>query len=233
MPDPGRIVVIENAGFSTLDRFTEWLGEDRVNVVRPHAGDPVPAAAPDGLIVLGGPISATDDDAAPWLPATRDLLARAVDDGTPALGICLGAQLLAVACGGEMENWAAAGWEVGVVDVRWRPESASDPLTRGLPDPYPAPSLHRDAVARLPDGATWLASSAMYPHQAFRMGHAAWGLQFHPEISLAAYELRAVRFPDVVTAAVVEGYRRRQADVAAAGREVARRFAAVCAPPIE
>ena len=220
-----RVVVIEHEPGCPLDRLAGWLTGVTVEVVRPYAGDGVPGRARHGLIVLGGQMSAYDDGVAPWLPAVRGLLARSVEDGVPTLGICLGAQLLAVACGGRVDVAAAPGRESGVVDVRWRPEAASDPLVAGLADAFPGPSMHADAVAELPPGSAWLASSAMYPHQVFRVGGAAWGVQFHPEVSMTTFGVWAGEHPDVDTPAVTAEFARRDADVAAAGRQLAQRFA--------
>lgn len=223
------IDVVEHEPGCPLDRFGDWLDDAgaAVRVLRPYAGDPLPAAPGAGLIVLGGQANAYADDVAPWLPAVRSLLAAAAAEGTPTLGICLGAQLLAVACGGRVDVGAAPGRESGVADVRWRPEAAGDPLVGGLADPFPGPSMHADAVAELPPGAVWLASSAMYPHQAFRVGAAAWGVQFHPEVSEPTFAGWAARLPGVDAAAVVRELVTRDADVVAAGRALATRFARI------
>jgi GMP synthase (glutamine-hydrolysing) len=220
-----RVVVIEHEPGCPLDRFGGWLRGVEIEVVRPHAGDSVPAYVRDGLIVLGGQMSAYDDGVAPWLPAVRDLLARSAADGVPTLGICLGAQLLAVACGGRVEVAAAAGRESGVIDVRWRPEAALDPLVAGLADPFPGPSMHADAVVELPPDSTWLGRSELYPHQAFRVGAAAWGVQFHPEVSLPTFTGWAREHPEVDVETVTAEFKRRDGQVAAAGRALAERFA--------
>lgn len=225
---PG-IVVIEHEPGCPPDRFAGWLDGVTVQLVRPYAGDAMPAAVDAGLLVLGGQMSAYDDEVAPWLPAVRNLVATAVAADVPMLGICLGAQLLAVACGGKVEVAAAPGRESGVIDVRWRPEAAADPLVAGLPDPFPGPSMHADAVVDLPAGATWLASSGTYPYQAFRVGQAAWGVQFHPEVSLPTFRSWADGHPEVDTESVVGQLRARDAEVAAAGQALASRFAAVVA----
>lgn len=220
-----RVVVIEHEPGCPLDRFGGWLRGVTVEVVRPYAGDRVPGSVRDGLIVLGGQMSAYDDGVAPWLPAVRDLLARSAAEGVPTLGICLGAQLLAVACGGRVDVGAAPGRESGVIDVRWRPEAASDPLVAGLPDPFPGPSMHADAVVELPPDTTWLGRSEMYPHQAFRLGSAAWGVQFHPEVSLPTFTGWAHKHPEVDVETVTAEFKRRDAEVAAASRGLADRFA--------
>ncbi|WP_203432963.1 type 1 glutamine amidotransferase [Jiangella asiatica] len=222
--------VVEHEPGCPLDRFGPWLAGAGVELRmhRPYAGEPLPPSPGGaGLIVLGGQMSAYDDGVAPWLPAVRSLLAAAVDAGTPTLGICLGAQLLAVACGGTVDVAAAAGRESGVVTVSWLPPATTDPLVSGLPAPFPGPSMHADAVTGLPPDAVWLGSSPMYPHQAFRVGAAAWGVQFHPEVSLPTFTGWARELPDVDVAAVTAELEARDPEVAAAGRALAERFAQV------
>jgi GMP synthase (glutamine-hydrolysing) len=225
---PHSIVVIQHEPGCPLDRMGGWLGGAAVDVVRPYTGDAVPRAAEHGLIVLGGQVSAYDDEVAPWLPAVRDLLAASVAAAVPTLGICLGAQLLAVVCGGTVDVPAAAGRESGVIDVHWRPAAASDPLVSGLPGPYPGPSMHADAVSALPAGGVWLAASDRYPYQAFRLGDAAWGVQFHPEVSLATFRSWAEIHPEVDTEAVVTEFKRYDEAVAQAGRQLTDRFVELC-----
>jgi GMP synthase (glutamine-hydrolysing) len=115
------------------------------------------------------------------------------------------------------------------VDVRWRSEAASDVLVAGLQDPFPGPSLHADAVTELPAGATWLAETDMYPHQAFRVGARAWGVQFHPEVSLPTFRAWAEELPEVDTDAVTAELAARDDEVASAGRSLALRFTQVVA----
>jgi GMP synthase (glutamine-hydrolysing) len=224
-----RVVVIEHEPSCPLDLFESWLEGIALDVVRPYAGAAVPPSADDGLIVLGGRMSAHADERAPWLPAVRDLLATSVADGVPTLGICLGAQLLAVACGGTVEVGGAPGRETGVIDVNWLSQAPGDPLVAGLPDPMAAASMHADAVTALPPDAVWLASSAMYPHQAFRVGAAAWGVQFHPEASPDTVMRWAAPLPDDDKAAVSEQLRARADEAMAGGRALARGFASLAA----
>lgn len=214
--DRPRVTVLQHGSDVPLDRFARTFPSARL--VRLFAGDPVPSLEEcgDGLIVLGGQMHAYADDAAPWLPAVRSLLARAVADGLPTLGICLGAQLLAVAGGGAVQVAAPPGREAGVVDVHWRAAAWHDPVLGPLVRDAgaacdddverpgcvtPVVSMHSDAVIELPADAQWLAWSDTYPYQAFRWG-SALGVQFHPEASPSLAVRWALGEIDVDTAAV-------------------------------
>lgn len=227
-PPDGRVCVIELQRNCPLDRFGKWLGDTPIEIVRPYQGDAVPATADAGLIVLGGNVSPYEDAGAPWLPAVRELMAAAAASAVPTLGICLGAQLLAVACGGRVEVAAAPGRVAGIIDVSWRAAAESDPLVSGLPDPSPCASLHADAISVLPERATWLGTGTVYPYQAFRVGDSAWGLQFHPEVSPASFAAWAAALPDVATEPVTAQFRAHDEHVTPIGRVIARRFARLC-----
>ncbi len=181
-----RVLVIEHHRECGLGRLTPLPGCEVV-LVRAGEGEELPADLDgwDGLLVLGGPTAAWEDDVAPWLPATRALLADAVERRVPTLGVCLGAQLLAMATGGTVER-GPDGPELGVLGVLLAPEAGSDEFTAALAASLgagiPAPQGHHDAVTALPPGAVLLASSPRYPHQIFRVGERAWGVQYHPEV---------------------------------------------------
>lgn len=233
------VTVVQLDADVPLDRFADALGTDvQVRLVRAFAGeDAGPAADLDGLLVLGGRMHAYADEE-PGVAATRTLLADAVRAGTPTLGICLGAQLLAAATGGRVHVAAPPGREIGVVDVRWRPEATTDPLVGGLAAAAetgesrstPMPTMHDDAIVDLPAGATWLAASRMYPYQAFRVGEAAWGVQFHPEASPAtmhAWAVDAGDLDDAELGALVDAVTAADDQVSHDGATLARTFAAL------
>ena len=164
-------------------------------------GDRVPddAAGLDGLVVMGGPVSATSDDDFPSRRSELALLADALDRGVPVLGVCLGAQLLALATGGSVRA-GTAGAEIGWASVELTAASDTDPLLAGT-DPRPnVLHWHLDTFD-LPPGATHLASSARYPNQAFRVGERAWGLQYHLEVDRPAVEGFLAAFADDARAA--------------------------------
>ncbi|MFJ2900114.1 type 1 glutamine amidotransferase [Streptomyces sp. NPDC087218] len=164
-------------------RWAAWLEERGVTmrVVRAYEGAPLPGRLEHpGLVVLGGARLPDDDARAPWLPATRALVRQAIDEGTPMFGICLGGQLLAHVAGGEVRGQHGPP-EFGSTRLSLRPEAAGDPLFHGLPAHPPAIENHVDAITALPADAHWLVRSERCPYQAFRIGSAAWGVQFHPE----------------------------------------------------
>ncbi|MGH9091723.1 MAG: type 1 glutamine amidotransferase, partial [Acidimicrobiales bacterium] len=150
-------------------------------------GAPLPAGAGglDGLVVMGGPMSARSDQGFPTRGAEVVLLADAVARGVPTLGVCLGAQLLAAAAGGRVEP-GGAGAEIGWGPVHLAAAAADDPLLAGVAGPSGVLDvLHwHGETFTLPPAAVLLASSDRYPHQAFRLGPRAWGLQFHVEVDL-------------------------------------------------
>jgi len=123
-------------------------------------------------------MGATDDDQFPWLRAERAWIRAAVGGGRAFLGVCLGAQLLALALGGR--GMAGKTPEVGVAPVTFTAQAREDPLFGALPDTLAALHWHADTFS-LPPGAVLLAGSTRYPHQVFRWGPAAWGIQCHFE----------------------------------------------------
>jgi GMP synthase-like glutamine amidotransferase len=213
--------VVQHTATEGLGQLAEWLPGIGVDVhpTHPYLGNRVPPSVEgDALIVLGGPMGAYDDDAAPWLPSVRELLASAVDDGVPTIGICLGAQLLAVAAGGAVERGSQPEIGLGEITV-----TASDLLLEK--GPTPVVQWHYDGVTRLPDTAEVLAISELYPIQAFRVGEVAWGLQFHVEADAEMVRTWAVdegmdpSLADPVTDAATR--------LSRVGEQIASRFAAI------
>lgn len=150
-----------------------------VLVLDPRRGDTLPPPARiSGAIVTGSHAMVSHRE--PWSEATGAWLAQLVAHGTPLLGICFGHQLLAHALGGEAGDHPG-GPEVGTVSIALAPEAADDALLRELPPRFDAQVVHWQSALRLPAGAVCLAGNAFEPHQAFRVGPRAWGLQFHPE----------------------------------------------------
>jgi len=160
--------------------WLEELGFD-IHVLRADEGELVPDTVPSdiaGVMPLGGHMGAMDDHVAPWLKNERALLKDAVERNVPIFGICLGAQLLAAANGGEVSRATTS--EIGVYEVTPTAEAESDPVFN-LSAAKTA-QWHEDIVTRLPEGATRLASSPLCENQVYRIGDAQYAVQFHPEI---------------------------------------------------
>jgi GMP synthase-like glutamine amidotransferase len=184
-----RVLVVQHEASTGPGWFGRWLAEAglELDVRHPYAGDELPALDTldaSGLLVLGGAMAPADDTDCPWLPATRALMAAAVDARLPTFGICLGAELLALGRGGDVRR-GTAGPELGVLDVDVDVEGAagSDPVFGVLPARVRVVQWHWEEIVALPEGAVPLASSPAYRHQAFRIGDAAWGVQGHPEVT--------------------------------------------------
>lgn len=217
-----RVHVVQHTASEGLGQLAEWLPAIGVDVhpTHPYLGNRVPPSVEgDALIVLGGPTGAYDDEVAPWLPSVRRLLASAIDDGVPTIGICLGAQLLAVAAGGTVER-GSAGPEIGFGEVTVT--TGDDLLTEGV---MPVVQWHYDVVTQLPDSAVVLASSALYPIQAFRIGDVAWGLQFHPEAGVEM--VRGWAIDEGMDTSMVDPIAAAADRLAAVGEQIALRFAAI------
>jgi GMP synthase (glutamine-hydrolysing) len=143
-----------------------------------------PQAQPDvdryhGLVVLGGPMNVADQDRRAHLRIELKAIERALHQGKPVFGICLGAQLLAHVLGARISLNARP--EIGWYEL--------ETTAAGRDDPVFAPLGHGTRVFQwhsytfdLPSGATQLARTASCEQQAFRHGDKAYGVQFHPEV---------------------------------------------------
>lgn len=173
-----------------LARFGPWLAQPGVEIVRHDlaAGEELPPVDADGVVIMGGRQNAYADDHSPFLPGLRGYITDCVSAGTPVLGVCLGAQLIAAATGGYVTVGDPRGGEHGYVRVRATPAGEADPVlgpalaagAAGADEAW-VPEMHGDAVTELPPTAELLATSDTYV-QAFRVG-SALGVQFHPEAS--------------------------------------------------
>lgn len=186
-----RIVFVQNSDRSGAGRLPGWLDDEGIDAVV-VAGADLPehlahgSGAEDGLVLLGGRLLPDDDERAPFLARERALVGEAMTTGVPVLGICLGAQLLAHVAGGEVTARSGE-TERGSCTIDLLPAAGDDPLFAGLVgyDELRMIQNHHDSITALPPGAVHLATSEVCRVQAFRVGAAAWGVQFHPEVSAA------------------------------------------------
>lgn len=134
-----------------------------------------------GLLVLGGAMSANDQAKYPFLDQTMALIRAFERAERPVLGVCLGAQIIAKAYGGEVYRMDR--FEAGYMEVSTTPAARNDPVFGGMATRFPVFQTHYEAVRGV-EGAVTLATGGACPVQAFRVGRAVYGVQFHPEVTI-------------------------------------------------
>ncbi|MCE9623888.1 MAG: type 1 glutamine amidotransferase, partial [Deltaproteobacteria bacterium] len=134
----------------------------------------------DGVIVMGGPMSANDGHELPFIREELRLIEETLKAQRPFLGVCLGSQLLAKALG--MRVYRGEKKEIGWYPLWMRPEAKGDPLLGEFPRRFEMFQWHGETF-ELAAGSVLLASSQLFLHQAFRYGTKAYGLQFHAEMT--------------------------------------------------
>jgi GMP synthase (glutamine-hydrolysing) len=173
-----------------------------------RAGDPLPAPGDaDGILVLGGEQTAPD----PALADQAALLRDATAQGVPVLGVCLGAQLLAHAHGGEVRKLARR--HLDWLELRALPAADGDPVLGSLPPGAAGVHWNEDGFA-LPPGAVELLRSPAGTGEGFRIGERSWGVQFHPELDGPAIDAWYADWHSALAEAGVS-----EADARAADRE--------------
>lgn len=215
-----RVAIVENTPITHHGQVGVALHEAaaRIDLWKPWTGAPLPVEVEaDALVVFGGEQAATDDHSHPYLPYLARLMAAYAAVDRPVLGICLGSQLLARAFGGQ--NHLGATPEFGWVDVGLTDAGRSDPVLSVLPATFPVFQWHSDTFT-LPEGAVHLASSAAASAQAFRIGRATYGTQFHFEASRAVVRDWLARFPEAIDR-MAPGWAARHAEEASARGDAA------------
>jgi GMP synthase (glutamine-hydrolysing) len=177
-----RVLVLQHIACEPPGVFEDVLAERAHELVRVELdeGEALPEGAWDAIVAMGGPMSVNDESEHPWLVGEKAAIASHVRAGRPFWGSCLGAQLLASALGARVYPGPAP--EVGVLAVELTAAGLDDPVMGALPAAIDTLQWHGDTFD-LPEGAVLLASSPAYPHQAFRVGRAAYAVQFHVEVT--------------------------------------------------
>lgn len=184
-----RVAIVENMKDTPLGALGIALEEAgaRLEWFRPFRGEALPSdvAAFDALVVLGGEQSARDDHTHPYLPELAALMRRFESEDKTVLGICLGSQILARAYGAE--NLLGTAHEFGWKDIGVTQEGKADPLLADLGDEFTIFEWHGDTFT-LPPRAVRLATNDVTRNQAFRVGRATYGTQFHFEANAAVVD---------------------------------------------
>ena len=163
---PGRVgTMLEQRGF-------------RLDIRRPRFGDALPSTMDEhaGAVIFGGPMSSNDPDA--FIKREIDWISVPLRDNKPFLGICLGAQMMTKQLGGEVTSHPQEKVEIG-----YYPLSPTEAGQAMLDWPKKVYQWHGEGFS-LPKGAELLARGDTFGNQAMRYGEHAYGIQFHPEVTL-------------------------------------------------
>ena len=173
-----RILAVIHSNDAGPELFEEVIEDEGHELVvwdiRTHGAPPREV---DAAIVFGGDQNVGEEVQHPWLHEEYDALRGWVADGTPVLGVCLGAQTLAHAFGGQVQR--ADETLAGFYETELTEEGLADPVLGVLPQRFEAFNANGYTFS-VPPGATQLARGPV--PQAFRLGEHAWAVQFHPEI---------------------------------------------------
>lgn len=194
-----RVLVVQNFADEGMGQLGAALAEANatVDLRQPYRGDELPADASghDAIVVLGGAQNALDDEGSPYFPQLLGLMRDFGDTDRSVLGICLGSQLLARAYGGD--NLLGKTPEFGWQKIERTEAGGSDPVLSAASDDFPIFQWHEDTFT-LPEGAVHLAHNGAATNQAFRLGRATYGIQFHFEVDRPYVERWNTVFADVL-----------------------------------
>jgi GMP synthase (glutamine-hydrolysing) len=179
---------IESEGPGTIEDYLK-AGEVPYHIVDLSSGEKLPD--PDifnSLVIMGGPMSVNEDDIYPYIGEEENLVKDFIAKDKKILGICLGAQIMAKALGARV--YAGPQKEIGWYNIELTGEGLEDPLIRCLAFHPAVKDFWRQfkvfhwhgETFDIPSGAIRLASSRLYPNQAFRFGIHAYAFQFHIEV---------------------------------------------------
>ncbi len=193
-----RVAIVENTRITHHGQVGVALHEQAalIDLYKPWSGQPLPQTVDaDALVVFGGEQTALDDHTHPYLPDLARLMAAYTAMDRPVLGICLGSQVLARAFGAQ--NHLGTAPEFGWIDVSLTAAGRNDPVLSAVPDSFPIFEWHSDTFT-LPERATLLAQSPTAQNQAFRIGRATYGTQFHFEASRSVVQDWTRTFPETI-----------------------------------
>jgi GMP synthase-like glutamine amidotransferase len=179
---PMRVLVVQNFDNTWLGQIGFALEEAgaEIDIRNAHHGDDLPRDADehDAMVVMGGGQNALADEEYPYIPSLLGLIRDFSEKDRAVLGVCLGSQLMARAFGGD--NLIGATPEFGWQNIELTNDGLVDPVLRAAPRNFPIFQWHDDTFT-LPKNAVRLASNETAINQAFRVGRAAYGIQFHFE----------------------------------------------------
>ena len=172
------VLLIVHQHASSPGNVGNWFRDNGfpLDIRRPRFGDPLPETLEDhaGAVIFGGPQSANDNE--DFIRQETEWISVALKENKPFLGICLGAQMLALHLGGDVSAHPD-----GFVEHGYYPITPTEKGAAMMDWPAHVYQWHREGF-RAPDGCALLAKGKLFGEQAFNYG-SAFGLQFHPEIT--------------------------------------------------
>jgi GMP synthase (glutamine-hydrolysing) len=182
-----KVLVIVHDPDDNLNEFAAPLAEaglylDTWDAQRDFATKPAIEALNQysGIISLGAHNGVQDEPQLEWMQYERKIVEYALETHTPFFGLCFGSQLLASAAGGTFKPSPVP--ELGWTSVEMFPEAQKDPVLKELGNGLDAFHFHYDSY-ELPETAEILGETNGII-EAFRVGPAAWGTQFHIEVGI-------------------------------------------------
>lgn len=183
-----RAIVFQHHDHITLGNLEPVLKEHGYEIQIVDATGPeldsVRAEDGDLLIVLGGHQGAYETDIHPHLQRELDLIRERIGARKPIFGVCLGAQLMAGALGGD--NFKSEKPDLGYQSLSLT-EAGENSVIRHAAG-VGMLEWHGDHFT-LPEAATLLATSEASPNEAFAIGDFGLAVQFHPEVTDEMHEL--------------------------------------------
>ena len=179
-----RLEIIQHVSFESAGTISDWAIEKKhqVHTTRVYANEVLPDPQHfDALILMGGSMSVHDEMNFDWLKPEKELIRSAIHQNKKILGICLGAQLLAEALGGEVFSNPVK--EIGFFPVQFKQDPWPFPVLTNEDKHIPCFHWHGESFS-LPAGSGLLASSTACPQQSFISGYNFFGIQFHPEMTI-------------------------------------------------
>jgi len=173
------ILIFKHVPFEGPGTFQDALKEREIRYREINLYEEASPANLDGcrgLIVMGGPMNVYEENEYPFLKDEDRLIKEALAKKLPMIGVCLGAQLMAKAAGAKVTKGGKK--EIGWYPLHITEEANSDPVFKALPKEVEVFQWHGDTFD-IPKGAVRLASSDLFPNQAFRIGDNAYAFQFH------------------------------------------------------
>lgn len=176
-----KIEVFQHVPFEGIGSMEAWFEARHMDIhyTRFFAGDnPLPPEESDGLVIMGGPMSVHDTDKYPFLATEPEHIRASIEAGKPVLGVCLGAQLIALALNARVYPHVRA--EIGWFPVEMIQEAEPSLLANVMPVLAEVFHWHGDTFD-IPAGAVHLARSKACENQAFSYSNHVLALQFHME----------------------------------------------------